>query len=797
MFDNVRNWIITVLGVVLCLFTLVEVNFPLMQQEISRLAVFVMLGLVLCFLFFPFAKRFAEVRWMRYVDILLAVLSVVCCGYVIVQNESLFSALWIDGQSLGNRAGSETNFDMIFGLTGLILVLEATRRAIGWIVPVLAILIVLHSFYGYMSNGKNVRYEANIFGVIKNEEGEPVFRKNRNDAPRYAVGNFPAAPKFLMIRSGEGLRGISSTTFLKGVFGIPAAVMFKYVFLFVIFGAFLEISGATRFIIDFARKVFSRFTGGPALVSVVGSGMMGSLSGSAVANAMMTGSFAIPMMRSDGFEKHTAGGITAAAATGGALVPPVMGAGAYMMLELVSPGVSFLQVAQAAVIPAFLYYFSLVLIVYFYSKRQKHLGVNVGAGMSAESVSIRFFDGVVFVSALTALVGLLIMRFTPFKAVTGSLVVILVLTCFRKTLGDERKGLTEITQAARIPLLVAFLTGTVGWISYQVLGTGRLESDVSVRKLFEVLLDGTFVGMFLMLVAGFKEKTWRPTLTVALSKSAKNGIALVAASACVGIIIGVVTQTGVASVFSANIKSVVESNLLLALVGIMFCSIILGMGVPSVVCYLLVATLMAELLGNMGVIPLGAHLFIFYFGMMSMVTPPVALAAYASASIAEAKIMQTAWAAFRFALVGFTLPFMFIYRPALLLMNGDAWQAWMDAGKNNTAEKEELLAVANTALPGALDLVIALTAAVLGIVALAGAIAGYLRGPLNVLSRSALVVAAVMLLLPVIQVGGRDIGVWVNLAGAIVLFVVIGASFLQNPEPEKPDPKSSIGASSV
>ena len=394
MFDNARSRLVTVLGILLCLFTLVEVNFPIMQQEISRLAVFVMLGLVLCFLVYPVAKRFSEVRILRYVDVGLAALSILCCGYVIIQNESLNQAVgwlgirfevepfWFGGQSLGDRAGKENWIDMIFGLTGLALVLEATRRAIGWIVPALAILVVLHSFYGYLSDGKNLRYEANVFGVVKNDSGEPVLRSadERKNASTMTVGNLPSAPKWLMIRSGEGLQALSVTTFLKGVFGIPASVMFKYVFLFVIFGAFLELSGATSFIIDFARKIFSRFTGGPALVSVVGSGMMGSLSGSAVANAMMTGSFAIPMMRSDGFEKHAAGGITAAAATGGALVPPVMGAGAYMMLELVKPTVSFLQIAQAAVIPAFLYYLSLVLIVYFYARRQRHLGVQPSGG---------------------------------------------------------------------------------------------------------------------------------------------------------------------------------------------------------------------------------------------------------------------------------------------------------------------------------------------------------------------------------------------------------------------------------
>ncbi len=180
------------------------------------------------------------------------------------------------------------------------------------------------------------------------------------------------------------------------------------------------------------------------------------------------------------------------------------------------------------------------------------------------------------------------------------------------------------------------------------------------------ILESAIMGMFGLLIFGLIHRAWRPQVVLAFTKSAKNGIALVAASACVGIIIGIVQQTGIASDFSSVIKSVVETNLFLALVGIMVCSLILGMGVPSVVCYLLMATLMGSLLGELGVVPLVAHLFIFYFGMMSMVTPPVALAGYASASIAEAPIMKTSFAAFRFSLVGFTLPFMFVYRPALV-----------------------------------------------------------------------------------------------------------------------------------
>ncbi len=278
--------------------------------------------------------------------------------------------------------------------------------------------------------------------------------------------------------------------------------------------------------------------------------------------------------------------------------------------------------------------------------------------------------------------------------------------------------------------------------------------------------------MLAMLAAGLGEPWWRPTLLDAFRRSARNGVSLIAASACVGVIIGVVQQTGIASDFSSVIKHLVEQNLLLALGGIMVCSIILGMGVPSVVCYLLVATLMATVLSDMGVIPLGAHLFIFYFGMMSMVTPPVALAAYATSSIAESNIMKTALVAFRFALVGFTLPYMFIYRPALMLMNEGAWKQWMQAAPNSP-EKAEFLVAANSMYPAMSNMAIALTAAVIGILALATAIAGYCRGRLPMLWRAVALVAAALLLLPEIRVSGQDVGMWVNLGGAVLFAAVV------------------------
>lgn len=732
MFDKIRNAAIAVLGILLCLYTLVEANFPHLQVQ-AQLAIFVMIGLVLCFLLYPVTKSLANNRAFRIVDLVLAAAVLICCGYIVIHSDELFSRYWVDNKSIGNRSGDATQFELVLGIIGTVLVLEATRRAIGIIVPILALVFIAHSYYCHLARAHDL----------------------------------PMLPGFLLPHSGQNWDEISDKAFLQsqGVFGTAAGVMFKYVFLFVVFGAFLEISGATRFIIDFSKRIFGRSAGGPAQVAVVGSGLMGSLSGSAVANAMTTGAFTIPMMKNAGFDKTAAGGITAAAATGGALVPPVMGAAAYMMLDLVEPEVTFTQVATAAAIPALLYYFSLWMIVHFYSRR---MGA-VKQDPNAKNVPVNVYDGLTFFVALGTLVALLGASFTVVKAVTSSLVVILLMTTFRKTLSNG----AEITRNMRVSSLLAFVIGCAGYVVYCYFKTDELTGLDATREKISFTLDTSFVGMYAMIVVGLIMPGWRTTIVKLLNKSAKNGVSLVAASACVGIIIAIVDSTGIAQDFNSVIKGLVENYLILALIGIMGCSIILGMGVPSVVCYLLMATLMGGLLKEMGVIPLSAHMFIFYFGMMSMVTPPVALAAYASASIAEANIMRTAFAAFRFALVGFTLPFMFVYRPALLLLNEGKWKAWIAAAEERNPDSAELLNAAQTAWPDISNLVIALTAAIIGIIALAAGIAGYLRGRLSFATRSLCVVAAGLLLLPEIRFGGKDIGLWVNIAGAALFAVIL------------------------
>jgi TRAP-type uncharacterized transport system fused permease subunit len=378
------------------------------------------------------------------------------------------------------------------------------------------------------------------------------------------------------------------------------------------------------------------------------------------------------------------------------------------------------------------------------------------------------FEATVFIGALGTLIGLLVLGFSPFRSVTGSLAVILVFATLRKKLDISPRARISAFTSFFVVLILHQFTANLdpdsvpsllrpflasSWISPQ---TNAVSAQLTIGS----LLESSIVGMFGLLIFGLTNPSWRPQVVTAFTKSARNGIALVAASACVGVIIGIVQQTGIANDFSSVIKDVVETNLFLALVGIMVCSLVLGMGVPSVVCYLLMATLMGSLLGELGVLPLVAHLFIFYFGMMSMVTPPVALAGYASASIAESPIMKTSFAAFRFSLVGFTLPFMFVYRPALCLLSPPGteltWWAVLHA----------------------------VAAATVGILALAAGLAGYMRRPLGFVQRSLMFVSAALLLAPISKIGESNVGIAVDVFGALLFFAVIASNYLIGKDPE-------------
>ena len=381
-------------------------------------------------------------------------------------------------------------------------------------------------------------------------------------------------------------------------------------------------------------------------------------------------------------------------------MPPVMGAGAYMMLEIVTPPVTYMEIIRAAVLPALVYYFSLFAVVHLTARRYKAFGLSGEEareheadtkeaeeaararsedGEQAASGSMFRYEGFVFLSALGGLIAFLIMGFSVFRAVSLALGAVIVVSSLNRRTRLSTGGLLE-----------------------------------------------------------------------AIYKAGRDSVPLVSAAACVGIVIGVVTLTGVGTRLPALILPLAQNNLLLALIAIMVSSIVLGMGLPSAVCYLLMATLIGPVLAKLGVVPLAAHFFIFYFGMMSMVTPPVALAAYAASSISGSSFLKTSWSAFRFALVGFALPYVFVLRPALLMLAPDGSRALL------------------------LDTLVALAVALIGVLPLAAALTGRLFTELNRFERLALFVLAVLILLP----GGPDtmghsFG-WYNLI-AIVLFSAMSA----------------------
>ena len=601
---GIRRHIIKGAGIGLCVFVMLEVNYPRLQVQ-SQLALFALLGLCIVFLHLPVKKGLSEGSLLRRLDWLPFAASVLCFGYVIVQTEPLFESLWLGGVTLGNRAGQEAALDYAVGFVGLALVFEGTRRTVGMALPLLALIFLIYAKLG------------------------------------------PILPDWLLPHRGYSWSRIASQSFLQsqGVFGIALRVMFYYVFPFVLFGAFLEATGATGFIIRFSERLFRRSTGGSAKVAVLSSGLMGSLSGSAVANTATTGTFTIPMMSSAGFKPHMAAGVVAAASAGGALMPPIMGAGAYMMLEIV-PDVTYLQIIKAALVPAVLYYVALLLVVHLHARKT---GV-VQGDAEADSLSLSVMQGVIFFVSILSLIAFLVYGYTPFRSVTLSLVLMLLIAPWAK------------------------------------------ETRLGPGKMLEMLV-----------------------------RAAKTGTPLIAAASCVGIILGVVTLTGIGSRLPSLILPLAQDNLLAALFLLMVSTIILGMGLPSAVCYLLMATFVGTLLSDLGLVPLAAHLFIFYFGMMSMVTPPVALAAYTAAAIAKADVMRTCFAAFRFSLVGFVLPYAFVLDPSLLLMPLEGGHGW--------------------------DPIVTIFFVLLGILFLTVSLVGYCFDRVSVISRAVLFVCAMVLVL--------------------------------------------------
>ncbi|MBB6454573.1 TRAP transporter 4TM/12TM fusion protein [Salirhabdus euzebyi] len=530
--------IVFILAIAFSIFQLTIIYYPVNTVQLR--IIHLMFGLVLIFTLVPAIKSKKTSPITISVDLALITLSLISCFYIAKESVQLSS----------ERLGYYNSFDIFASIVLLILVIEATRRILGWALPIISILFILYALFGFLIPGR--------------------------------LGN-----------AGFSFERISTSVSLwtEGILGTPLGVSASYVTLFVIFAVFLQRTGAGQFFIDLALSVFGRFRGGPAKVAVIASSLFGSISGSAVANVAGTGTLTIPLMKRNGFSKYDAAGVEAVSSSGGQLMPPIMGASAFIMAEIL--GLPYSMIILAALIPAILYYTSVFISVDFKAIKMGLKGIPKS---QLPSFRKTFKKGWHLSTPLIILIYLLAFEGTsPGKAAFWAIVSSVLVTMFRK---NTRMSLKEILSA--------------------------------------------------------------------LQKGAYSALEIVAVCACAGIVIGIFTLTGLGLKFSGIIIEFSQGSLILLLILTMIACLIAGMGVPTVAAYLIVAVLVAPALVRIGIQPIAAHLFVFYFAIISAITPPVALASYVAAGISGSNPFKTSIKAFKLGLAAFIIPFMFVYNPTLI-----------------------------------------------------------------------------------------------------------------------------------
>ncbi len=460
-------------------------------------------------------------------------------------------------QDIAMSGGETEVMDAWVGVVVLALVFEAARRGVGWVLATISLIFFTYPFYSVYLPGI---FEGRGYGLVRMSE-------------------------FL-------------TTTSQGVYGIPLGVSATYIILFAIYGAFLTEFGAGEFFFKIAQRITKNMLAAGAKTAVIFSTLLGMISGSAAGNVAVTGTLTIPMMKKEGYKAHQAGAIEAVVSTGGQLMPPVMGAAAFIMAEVV--GTPYTNIMSAALIPALLFFASLFFIVHLQAKKSglKPLPLPVD---SDETTMQILLNGIQFVIPFGALIGMIMMGYSPFKASFASIVMLLI--C-------------------------------------HVLWARRINKDFFVKS------------------------------ARAITSGAKSIVPIAIACAAAGIIAGTLGITGLGSKISSLILTASGGIPFFALLLTMVTAIILGMGLPTTAAYLILATVVAPALAKMGVPLLTAHMFVFFYGCVSTITPPVALASYVAASIAKADINKVGWTAFFYGSTCYILPFMFFFGPGLM-MQGD------------------------------------------------------------------------------------------------------------------------------
>ncbi len=509
---------------------------------------------------------------------------------------------WIFESDLTARAGEVTQLDAVVGVITVALVFEATRRMMGWALPIICGLFLLYGLYG--------EYLPGMFG-----------------------------------HRGYGYDQIISTLAfgVEGIYGTPTYVSSTYIFLFILFGSFLEQAGMIALFSDFAMGTVGHSKGGPAKVSVISSGLMGTINGSGVANVVTTGQFTIPLMKRFGYSSAFAGGVEATSSMGGQIMPPVMGAVAFIMAETIN--VPYVDIVKAAIIPAILYFITAFITVHLEAGRKNLFGLPKDECPNPwAAVRDRWY----LLIPLIGLVVLLFSGYTPlFSGTVGlGLTVILIF------------GAAAVRGARSLTLRTLF------WVLLGVACTGFIRFGVITFFVIIALL----VALLLMM------RTRGDVLRLAIgamAEGARNALPVAVACALVGVIIGIINLTGVAAQFGGQVIAIGRDNLFLALFLTMITCLVLGMGIPTIPNYIITSSLAAPILLKLGVPLIVSHMFVFYFGIMADLTPPVALAAFAAAPIARETGLKISLQALKVAAAGFVVPYMAVYTPALMLQ-GDA-----------------------------------------------------------------------------------------------------------------------------
>ncbi len=608
MYTGIMAKIVSAIAITFSVFQLYTAIFGVLDAQLQR-AVHLGFGVALAYLLYPTRKSWSRTK-LHPLDLLLAVVAAAAPAYIVYAYQQLVL-----------RAGTVTTLDFAVGIVGILTVIEATRRVVGIPMVVVVFAFLVYAFAGpYMP------------GVLA----------HRGLTPEQLVSH------------------IYFTT--EGVFGIPLGVSSTFIFLFILFGAYLESTGLGKFFIDMANSVAGWASGGPAKVAVLSSGLMGTVSGSSVANVVGTGSLTIPMMKKLGYHKDFAGAVEAAASTGGQLMPPVMGAAAFLMAEFV--GVPYVEIVKAAVIPALLYFVGLWLGVHFEAKRNNLQGVP-RSQLPRLGVILRERGHLAL--PLIVIVYLLVSGYTPMRAALVAIVLSIVCSALRKS---------------------------------------------TRMKPIEVIKG--------------------------LENGARNVLGVLIACASAGIIIGVVTKTGVGLKLASGLLDFSGGLLLPSMFFTMLTAIVLGMGVPTTANYVITSTIAAPALLQLGIPILQAHMFVFYYGIIADVTPPVALAAYAGSGISGGNALRTGVNASKLAIAAFIIPYMFVLSPELLMLS-----------------------------PEPLHILVAVLTAIIGMVALSSALIGYLADQCAAWERLVLILSGLLMIKP---------GVTTDLAGVALFAVVL---FLQ------------------